>query len=95
MKSTTITFSVVVRNPNSWNAATGIHEELDNCGHKHKTQGAAESCMAKLTRWWCACGRTSAYYAPCCGTPRNSTSARWYHAHVESSDAPGVVVGNQ
>jgi hypothetical protein len=88
--SNTITYSVIVRNPNSWSASTGIHEELANCGHNHKTAEAAEACRAKLQRSWCLCGRTSASYAPCCGTPHNSTSARWYHAQVEASNAAEV-----
>lgn len=51
MKSTPITYSVIVRNPNSWSASTGIHEELANCGHKHKTYAAAKACFDRLTAW--------------------------------------------
>ena len=80
-----LTYSVVVRNPNSWSAATGIHQELAHCGHAHRTLAAAQACYDKLTRWWCLCGHTSNSYAPCCGTPHNSTSAKWYHARIEDS----------
>lgn len=51
MKSTPTTYSVIVRNPNSWNASTGIHEELANCGHNHKSFAAADACKSRLTAW--------------------------------------------
>jgi hypothetical protein len=51
MKSTTHTYSVIVRNPNSWSASTGIHEELANCGHNHKTFETAQACQSRLTAW--------------------------------------------
>ncbi len=81
----TAPYSVVARDPNSWSAGTGAHEELANCGHKHRTREAAEACKERLTAWRCLCGRTTKSYAPCCGTPHNSTSAKWYHAEVEDS----------
>jgi hypothetical protein len=83
--SSKITYSVIVRNPNSWSASTGIHEEIANCGHLHQSPEAAQACMDKLTAWHCLCGRTTKAYAPCCGTPRNSTNARWHNAQVEPS----------
>jgi hypothetical protein len=51
MKSTPITYSVIVRNPNSWSASTGIHEELANCGHNHKSFATAQGCYDRLTAW--------------------------------------------
>ena len=78
-----MSYSVIVRNPNSWNATTGIHEELANCGHQHKSISTAQACLDKLTAWHCLCGRTTKPYAPCCGTPHNSTSARWHGAEIE------------
>ena len=51
MKSTTLTYSVIVRNPNSWSASTGIHEELCNCGHNHKSFATAKACYDRLTAW--------------------------------------------
>ena len=80
-----ITFSVIVRDANSWDQSTGICAELANCGHAHRTVEAAQHCMDKLTAWHCLCGSTTKSYAPCCHTPHNSTSARWYHAHIEDS----------
>lgn len=77
------TYSVVVRDQNSWDSATGICTEIRNCGHKHRSEEAADKCMERLTAWWCLCGRTKQSFAPCCGTPRNGTSAAWYHARVE------------
>lgn len=49
--SSKITYSVIVRNPNSWSASTGIHEEVANCGHKHKSYEAAQACYERLTAW--------------------------------------------
>lgn len=49
--SNTITYSVIVRNPNSWSASTGIHEELANCGHNHKSFATAQACYDRLTAW--------------------------------------------
>jgi hypothetical protein len=86
MISKKITYSVIVRDPNSWCESTGIHQELAHCGHKHRTTEAAQDCMDKLTAWHCFCGRTTQSYAPCCHTPHNSTSARWYHAQIEASN---------
>ena len=87
-----LTYSIVVRNPNSWDASTGIHEELANCGHHHKTIVTAQVCMDRLTAWHCLCGHTTSSYAPCCKTPQNSTSARWYNARIE--DSKGFEVRN-
>jgi hypothetical protein len=42
-------YSVVVRDPNSWNASTGIHQELAHCGHKHRTLKGAAECLAIKT----------------------------------------------
>jgi len=51
MKSTPITYSVIVRNPNSWTEPSGIHEEIANCGHNHKSFATAAACGARLTAW--------------------------------------------
>lgn len=88
--SSKLTYSVIVRDANSWDGATGIHQEIANCGHKHRTLEAAQHCMDKLTAWHCLCGRTTNSYAPCCHTPHNSTSARWYNAHLEESDGSEI-----
>jgi hypothetical protein len=90
--SNKITYSVIVRDANSWNAATGIHAELANCGHHHKTITTAQACKDRLTAWHCLCGHTTKSYAPCCNTPQNSTSARWYNARIE--DSKGFEVRN-
>ena len=49
--SNKITYSVIVRNPNSWDASTGIHEETAHCGHDHKSYEAAKACFDRLTAW--------------------------------------------
>ncbi len=51
MKSTPTTYSIIVRNSNSWSASTGIHEELANCGHHHKSFATAQACLDRLTTW--------------------------------------------
>jgi hypothetical protein len=90
--SSKITYSVVVRDPNSWSARTGIHQEHANCGHAHRTVEAAQHCLEQLTAWHCLCGRTTKAYAPCCRTPHNFTSARWYHARVEDNKGNAVII---
>lgn len=85
------TYSVVVENPNSWDATTGIHEITAHCGHRHKSADAAERCLASLTRWYCIHGKsttTAAGYPARCSActgglaQPNSTSARWYGASI-------------
>ena len=78
-----MSYQVIVRDPNSWSRDTGIHTELNNCGHAHRTEEAAQKCLDKLTAWRCLCGRSTKRWAPCCRTSRNSTSATWYNAKVE------------
>ena len=67
-----ITYSVVVRNPNTWtqdrNGGNREYEITAHCGHKHKSFGTAQACHARLTAW-----------------RDGSTSARWYHARIEDS----------
>ena len=72
--SNKLTYSVIVRDPNSWSASTGVHAELANCGHRHQSIDTAQACMDRLTAWHCLCGSTTSQYAPCCHTPHNSTS---------------------
>jgi len=88
------TYSVVVRNPNSWtqnrDGSNREYEITAHCGHNHKTEAAAEQCRQKLTAMYCVCGaRSDAHtYCPNSGRAqhsRNSTSAKWYHAAVEQN----------
>ena len=80
-----MTYSVIVRDPNSWNASTGIHQELNNCGHKHRTLAAAQKCINKLTESRCLCGHTAKNYCPRCHTPHNSWAAAWWLAAIEEN----------
>ena len=64
-----MSYSVVVRDPNSWCESTGIHEERANCGHNHKTIAAADACMERL----------------CKPYHDGSVPAPWYHTHVEDN----------
>lgn len=94
MKSkTTNYYCVVVRDPNSWSASTGIHLELANCGHRHKSVEAAATCKAKLTAWYCICGERSDSHRRCSsstGHRADHTSARWYHAQIEDSNGKRI-----
>lgn len=49
--TTKITYSVVVRDPSSRSKSTGIHREVNNCNHHHKTFAAASACLQRLTKW--------------------------------------------
>ena len=67
-------------------------EERAHCGHAHRTIGAAEACMDKLTRWYCNHGRIQG--APCrhcygCAQG-HSTSAKWYNARLHNQDGERV-----
>jgi hypothetical protein len=68
------TYTVVVRDHNSWDAKTGIHCLLRDCGHNHKTLAAAANCHAKLTKVTGQWGNGG------------TTSAQWFHAVVEDSN---------
>jgi hypothetical protein len=70
MQSNKLTFSVVVRDSNSWDAKTGIHLQLAECGHNHKSLATAQRCYSKL-----AGQQADGMY-----------SARWYHARIEDSE---------
>jgi uncharacterized membrane protein YebE (DUF533 family) len=70
MKTLRMTYSVIVRNPNSWNAATGIHEELANCGHKHRTVQAGAACLANLAKPY----------------EDGGIPATWYNARLEENE---------
>lgn len=96
--SSKITYSVIVRNPNSWtqneDGSNREYEITADCGHKHQSLAAAQACKDKLTAWYCNCGeRSNAHHRRCSsstGHTANSTSARWYHARVEASDGSEI-----
>ena len=72
-------YSVVVRDSNCWDAKTGIHPVLRDCGHEHRTIASAARCHGKLTKVHGQWGNGG------------WTSAEWHHAVVEDSD--GKVYG--
>ena len=65
-------YRVIVRDPNSWSAGNGEHHILNDCGHRHRTELAAEKCMDKLVDFNY---RTSS---------SGSWNASWHKARVES-----------
>ena len=87
------TYSVVVES-GSCSEDFKAWEERANCGHAHRTIVAAESCMKKLTRWYCHHGRPAGTNCGSCGgyAQRNNTSARWYNACIHNQDSERVEV---
>jgi hypothetical protein len=89
-----VTYSVVVRDPNSWDASTGIHYLLRDCGHRHKTALAADRCAAKLLNYTCQHGEHAGVLCSgCCGRARrDSHSGYWHLCAIERSDGVTVIV---
>jgi hypothetical protein len=56
-------------------AATGIHEELANCGHNHKSVETATACLRRLTKPY----------------EDGGIPATWYHAQVEDNETADIV----
>ena len=63
-------YSVIVRDPSSWNASTGLHRELANCGHKHRSIETAARCLRRSLRH----------------LRNGSPPTVWYGAHVEDDE---------
>ena len=85
-----MTYSVVVRNPNTWTEYTDgsrVYEELRRCGHAHQTVDAAAACLTRLTQWYCLHEEPTGSYCERCGgwAAHNHTSGAWWHAQVEDS----------
>jgi hypothetical protein len=70
------TYSVVVRDPNSWSAATGIHQLVRDCGHAHKTPQAADKCACALLNY----------------QKDGTHSANWHLCQIERSDGVVFIV---
>lgn len=49
-------YTVVARDPNSWRESTGEHFVTWDCGHRHRTEAAAERCELKLSGGYKASG---------------------------------------
>ena len=85
-----MTYSVVVRNPNTWTITDGrrVFEELQRCGHEHQTVASAAACLKELTQWFCLHEEPTGEYCGQCGAlgaGHDHTSAAWWHAQVEDS----------
>lgn len=76
-------FNVVVRDYPYYDEDTGVYPLIARCGHKHKTQVAAQSCLEKLTRVRCKCDRENAICAKC-----DYASLMWLNAEVEERGKP-------
>lgn len=85
-----MTYSVVVRNFNTWNIRDGgrVFEELERFGHEHQTADAAAVCLTRLTQWHCLHEEPTGSHCEECGgqAGRNHTSSTWWHAQVEDSN---------
>ena len=46
-----MTYSVVVRNPNTWTITDGrrVFEEINRCNHEHQTVASAAACLKEFT----------------------------------------------
>lgn len=77
-----ITYTVAVRDCNSWDAKTGIHCLLRDCGHAHRTLSGAFRCYSNLTKVTGQWGNGG------------TTSAAWYHAIVEDSNGESYSYGD-
>jgi hypothetical protein len=88
------TYSVVVRDPNSWDSKTDIHRLLRSCGHNHKTFRAAKACENALLDYHCNHGRpTGTMCYQCHGiATADSWSADWHLSSIEDSDGNHVEV---
>jgi len=84
-----MTYSVVVRNPNTWAITDGrcVYEELQRYGHEHQTTDAAAACLSRLTQWYCLHEEPTGSYCGQCGgrAGHDHTSRTWWHAQVEDS----------
>jgi hypothetical protein len=68
-------------------------EEQAHCGHKHRTIGAAEKCLAKLTRYVCQHGRPAhSLCGQCLGgfARADNTSAYWWGARIHNQEGERV-----
>lgn len=88
------TYTVVVRDPNSWDASTGIHQLLRDCGHNHKTALAADKCASKLLNYTCQHGEHAGVLCSGCrGRARaDNHSGNWHRCNIERSDGATVNV---
>lgn len=67
------TYTVRVRNPNSWSPVDGSREIVRECGHKHTSITTALRCERKLKDERMCCGSWSC-------------NADWHNSRVEATD---------
>lgn len=74
-----MTYTVAVRDRNSWDARTGVCTLLRDCGHAHKSLETAKRCMDHLTR----------------RLPDGMYLAAWYNATIEHTDGSPLTEDEQ
>jgi len=67
-------------------------EEIEHCGHKHRTIEAAKKCLDKKQRWFCQHGTVSGRLCRLCGgyATRDSTSAAWFNGTIHNQNGERV-----
>lgn len=67
-------------------------EARTDCGHKHRTEVAAEACLAKHQRSWCNHGRVAGSPCrQCLGYAQaHSTSALWFNGKIHNANGERV-----
>ena len=70
-------YHVVARDPNSWSPVDGLCSLIRTCGHKHRSEEAADRCRTTLLDYNT---RTN---------PAGSWCASWHNAVVEEVRADG------
>ena len=67
-------------------------EEIDHCGHAHRSIDAARQCLEKKTRWYCMHGKVARSSCKhCLGyAAADHTSAHWYNGTIHNHNGERV-----
>ena len=82
------TYTVVMRDAQTWDQVTGIRELVRDCGHHHRQLASAKACGRKLLHPRCEHGRASftTRCKLCLGPARMQRWAKdWFHFEIEDS----------
>jgi hypothetical protein len=88
------TYSVVVRDPHTWNQVTGIRDILRECGHHHRTVSMAQACGKRLLKAHCEHGRPVGMRCKLCRGPARKMvwESAWESQELEDSKGHKVQV---